>query len=227
MPDQLPIVDVGPLADPHDPEAAGPDARAVAAAIDDACRRYGFFRVVGHGDSLHVENRFPGGDMNAYLTYAAMVGAGLYGIEHGLQLEPEFKGNGYIAKGVPRMPRALYEAIGELERSKAAVEIFGQDVVDHYLNAARVEHYDELKPILDATLRTRAWHEWIAALLAAGVPCGAVRNAGEVLSDPQLEHRGMIATVGETNARSAVPGLNVRRSRASPVADTCITFPCR
>ena len=38
--------------------------------------------------------------MNAYLTYAAMVGAGLYGIEHELELEPEFKGNGYIAKGV-------------------------------------------------------------------------------------------------------------------------------
>ena len=63
--------------------------------------------------------------MNAYLTYAAMIGAGLYGIEHGLELSPEFKGNGYIAKGVPRMPRALYEAIAELERSKAAVEIFG------------------------------------------------------------------------------------------------------
>jgi glutamine synthetase len=97
------------------------------------------FRLVGHGSSLHVEDRFPGGDMNAYLTYAAMVGAGLYGIEHGLDLVPEYKGNGYVAKGVPRMPRALYEAIAELERSKAAVEIFGQDVVDHYLNAARVE----------------------------------------------------------------------------------------
>jgi glutamine synthetase len=97
------------------------------------------FRLVGHSAGLHIENRFPGGDMNAYLTYAAMIGAGLYGIEHGLELGPEFKGNGYIAKGVPRMPRALYEAIGELERSEAAVEIFGQDVVDHYLNAARVE----------------------------------------------------------------------------------------
>jgi glutamine synthetase len=97
------------------------------------------FRLVGHGPGLHVENRFPGGDMNAYLTYAAMVGAGLHGIENELKLEPEFKGNGYVATGVPRMPRALYEAIGELERSKAAVEIFGQDVVDHYLNAARVE----------------------------------------------------------------------------------------
>jgi glutamine synthetase len=104
------------------------------------------FRLVGNGPALHVEDRFPGGDMNAYLTYAAMIGAGLYGIEHGLELAPEFKGNGYVAEGVARMPRALYEAIGELERSAAAVEIFGQDVVDHYLNAARVEQtaYDTI-----------------------------------------------------------------------------------
>ncbi len=75
-----------------------------------------------------------------------MIGAGLYGIEHGLTLPPEFKGNGYLAKDVPRMPRALYEAIAELERSEAAVEILGQDVVDHYLNAARVEQetYDSM-----------------------------------------------------------------------------------
>ncbi len=104
------------------------------------------FRLVGRGPALHVEDRFPGGDMNAYLTYGAMIGAGLYGIEHELPLEPEFKGNGYIATGHPRMPRALYEAIWELERSEAAVEIFGQDVVDHYLNAARDEQqiYDSV-----------------------------------------------------------------------------------
>jgi glutamine synthetase len=104
------------------------------------------FRVVGRGPALHVEDRFPGGDMNAYLTYAAMMGAGIYGIEHELPLDPEFKGNGYLATGVSRMPRALYEAIWELERSVAAVEIFGQDVVDHYLNAARVEQdaYDSV-----------------------------------------------------------------------------------
>jgi glutamine synthetase len=97
------------------------------------------FRLVGARRSLHIENRFPGGDMNAYLTYAAMVGAGLYGIEHGLTLPPELKGNGYLATGVDRMPRALYEAIRELEESTAAREIFGDDVVEHYLNAARVE----------------------------------------------------------------------------------------
>ena len=104
------------------------------------------FRLVGRGSALHVEDRFPGGDMNAYLTYAAMIGAGLYGIEHELALEPEYKGNGYVATGCDRMPRALYEAISELERSEAAVAIFGQDVVDHYLNAARVEQqvYDSV-----------------------------------------------------------------------------------
>jgi glutamine synthetase len=97
------------------------------------------FRIVGSGSSLHIENRFPGGDMNAYLAYAAEIGAGLYGIQHKIEPPAEFHGNGYAATGCDRMPRALYEAVGLLESSKAAVEIFGQDVVDHYLNAARVE----------------------------------------------------------------------------------------
>ncbi len=97
------------------------------------------FRVVGHGPALHVECRFPGGDMNAYLTYAAFIGAGLYGIRNRIEIPPEYKGNGYVATGVDRMPRALHEAIRCLEASEAAVEIFGHDVIDHYLNAARVE----------------------------------------------------------------------------------------
>ncbi len=99
------------------------------------------FRVVGHGQALHIECRFPGGDMNAYLTYAAMVGAGLWGIRNKVEPPDEYKGNGYVATGCDRMPRALYEAIMELERSEAAVEIFGADVVAHYLNAARVEQH--------------------------------------------------------------------------------------
>jgi glutamine synthetase len=97
------------------------------------------FRVIGRGSSLHIENRFPGGDMNAYVAYAAGVGAGLYGIEHKIEPPAECKGNGYVAKGCDRMPRALYEAIDLAAVSKAAVEILGRDVVDHYLNAARVE----------------------------------------------------------------------------------------
>ena len=97
------------------------------------------FRIVGKDSGLHIENRFPGGDMNPYLAYAAAVGAGLYGIEHKIEPPAEYKGNGYEARGCDRMPRAMYEAISLLEESEAAVEIFGRDVVDHYLNAARVE----------------------------------------------------------------------------------------
>src|SRR3989442_5447837 len=85
------------------------------------------FRLVGHGDALHVEDRFPGGDMNAYLTYAAMIGAGLYCIEHDAAVRAEFQGNRHVVTPIPRMARALYEAIRELEGSRAAVEIFGQD----------------------------------------------------------------------------------------------------
>ncbi len=97
------------------------------------------FRIVGDGAGLHIENRFPGGDMNPYLAYAAVVGAGLLGIERGIEPPDEYHGNGYVATGCDRMPRALHEAIRELEASEAAVEIFGADVVAHYLNAARVE----------------------------------------------------------------------------------------
>ena len=97
------------------------------------------FRIVGDGAGLHIENRFPGGDMNPYLAYAAVVGAGLLGIEREIEPPAEYHGNGYVATGCDRMPRALHEAIRELELSEAAVEIFGADVVAHYLNAARVE----------------------------------------------------------------------------------------
>ena len=97
------------------------------------------FRIVGHGPSLHIENRFPGGDMNAYLAYAAQIGAGLYGIENKIEAPAECRGNGYTATGCDRMPRSLAEAIELLAASKVAPKLLGQDVVDHYLNAARVE----------------------------------------------------------------------------------------
>jgi glutamine synthetase len=97
------------------------------------------FRVVGHGPALHVECRFPGGDMNAYLTYAAFIGAGLWGIRNRVEPPAELRGNGYVATGCDRMPKALYEAIAALEASTAAREILGDTVVDHYLNAAHLE----------------------------------------------------------------------------------------
>jgi len=104
------------------------------------------FRIVGDDAGLHIENRFPGGDMNPYLAYAAVIGAGLLGVDRKIEPPDEYVGNGYLATGCDRMPRALYDAIRELEASKAAVDIFGADVVAHYLNAARVEQetYDAI-----------------------------------------------------------------------------------
>lgn len=97
------------------------------------------FRVVGHGQSLRIEDRFPGGDTNPYLAYAAVIAAGLHGIEQEIEPPAEYKGNGYMAKGHPRVPRSLYEAVEALEESEVAARLFGEDVVSHYLNMARVE----------------------------------------------------------------------------------------
>ncbi len=97
------------------------------------------FRVVGHGQALRIENRFPGGDANPYLAYAAMIAAGLHGIEQQIEPPAQYQGNGYTAKGVQRVPRSLYEAIAALEESEVAHHLFGDLVIDHYLNMARVE----------------------------------------------------------------------------------------
>jgi glutamine synthetase len=95
-------------------------------------------RVVGHGPSLRFENRVPGGDVNPYLAVAAMIAAGLHGIDNELPLCEPFGGNAYAADSA-RVPPTLREAARLLEGSKVAREAFGADVVDHYSNAARVE----------------------------------------------------------------------------------------
>src|SRR4051812_11144219 len=96
-------------------------------------------RVVGHGGSLRVENRMPGADVNPYLAISAMVAAGLHGIDDGLELEPEFQGNAYTAHDRPHVPRTLRDARELFAASEVARDAFGQAVVDHYLNAVRVE----------------------------------------------------------------------------------------
>ncbi len=52
-------------------------------------------RLVGHGNSLRPENRTPGGDVNPYLAVAAMIAAGLDGVDRELPLEPAYAGNAY------------------------------------------------------------------------------------------------------------------------------------
>jgi glutamine synthetase len=95
-------------------------------------------RVVGHGDGLRIELRLPGADVNPYLALAAMIAAGLHGFEHGLELEPRVEGSAYTASK-PRVPGTLREAHDLFADSRVAAEAFGDDVVSHYLNNARVE----------------------------------------------------------------------------------------
>jgi glutamine synthetase len=96
------------------------------------------FRVVGHGSATRPETRIPGADANPYLAFAALLAAGLYGIEHELELSPALEGNAYVSDA-ERFPHALREAIARLEASAVARELLGDDVIDHYLNYARTE----------------------------------------------------------------------------------------
>jgi glutamine synthetase len=85
-----------------------------------------------------VENRLPGGDVNPYLAVAALIAAGLHGIENELEPEPIFEGNAYTSDK-QHVPTTLREASALFGGSKIAREAFGDEVVDHYTNAARVE----------------------------------------------------------------------------------------
>ena len=94
--------------------------------------------MVGKGTSLRYENRLPGGDVNPYLAVAAMIAAALHGIEHELEPQPPFAGNAYAAD-FEHVPTTLHEAAQLLDGSALAREALGDAVVDHYVNAARVE----------------------------------------------------------------------------------------
>lgn len=97
------------------------------------------FRIIGHDAGLRVECRIPGADANPYLAFAATIAGGLHGVEHRLELPPEFTGDAYSAKALPRMPHNLTEAVVALEKSTVARTAFGDAMVDHYLHAARLE----------------------------------------------------------------------------------------
>jgi glutamine synthetase len=96
-------------------------------------------RVVGHGPSLRFENRAGGSDLNPYLALSAIIAAGLQGVDAGLELEPPYHGNAYLAPDKPRLPSNLRHARDMFATSEIARRAFGDEVVDHYVHAADVE----------------------------------------------------------------------------------------
>jgi len=97
------------------------------------------FRVVGEGNSFRIENRMPGADANPYLTFAAMIAAGMAGMKEGLDCGNEYKGNAYVDEKLARLPVTLLDAAEMFERSKLARSAFGSEVVDFYSHHARLE----------------------------------------------------------------------------------------
>ncbi len=109
---------------------------AVAWALDN---RTCSLRVVGHGAGLRFENRAGGADLNPYIALAGTIAAGLHGVENQLVLEPPYTGNAYLATDKPRLPTTLREARDLFAASATARAAFGDQMVDHYVNAADVE----------------------------------------------------------------------------------------
>jgi len=121
--------------------AWGPDNRTCA------------LRLVGHGPSLRVECRVPGGDVNPYLALAGLVAAALSGVAEPRPLPPPLTGNAYAADGLPRVPATLDEALTLWESSALAADAFGKDVVSHYATMARVELDAYRRAVTDWELR--------------------------------------------------------------------------
>ncbi|MET8833644.1 glutamine synthetase family protein [Micromonospora sp. NPDC004540] len=96
-------------------------------------------RLVGHGQGMRVENRVPGADVNPYLAIAALVAGAVHGIERELELGEECAGNAYDDGDAERVPGTLRDALTLWESSETAKDAFGDEVVAHYANHAKVE----------------------------------------------------------------------------------------
>jgi glutamine synthetase len=96
-------------------------------------------RVVGHGPSLRAEHRFAGADVNPYLAAAALIAAGLDGVERGLDPGQAFVGDAYARGDLPTAPRSLGEALAAFDASGFVASAFGKDVVEHYAPLARAD----------------------------------------------------------------------------------------
>ena len=123
-------------------------------AVWSADNRTAGFRICGlHSKAIRVECRIPGSDVNPYLACAALLAAGLEGIEQKMELEPEMSGDVYSAQGLREIPHTLREAAAALDGSAMLRRVFGDDVVEHYHHAARWEISETDRVVTDFELQ--------------------------------------------------------------------------
>ena len=123
-------------------------------AVWSADNRTAGFRICGlHSKAIRVECRIPGSDANPYLTCAALLAAGLEGIEQKMELEPEMSGDVYSAQGLREIPHNLRDAAAALNGSAMLRKVFGDDVVEHYHHAAQWEISETDRVVTDFELQ--------------------------------------------------------------------------
>jgi len=123
-------------------------------AVWSADNRTAGFRICGlHTKAIRVECRIPGSDANPYLTCAALLAAGLEGIEQKLELEPEMSGDVYSTQGIREIPHNLRDAAAALNGSAMLRKVFGDDVVEHYHHAAQWEISETDRVVTDFELQ--------------------------------------------------------------------------
>ena len=113
------------------------------------------YRLCGvDSKGIRVECRVGGADLNPYLAFAALLAAGLDGIEKKMELEPAFSGDAYDpAKKLREIPKTLREATALLDGSKLLRAAMGDDVIDHYVHTAKWEQFEFDRRITDLELK--------------------------------------------------------------------------
>ena len=108
------------------------------------------FRLCGEGTKgIRIECRIGGADLNPYLAFAALIAAGLAGIDEKLELSKPFEGDAYQAARLTEVPKTLREAIDALAKSKMLKAALGEEVIEHYLHTARWEQMEYDRRITD------------------------------------------------------------------------------
>ena len=97
------------------------------------------FRVVGEDTAFRLENRMPGADANPYLAFAAMLAAGMAGVQEKLDCGGQYQGNAYVDTNLARLPATLRDAADLFENSSLARSAFSDPVVDFYVRHAHLE----------------------------------------------------------------------------------------
>ncbi|KQX35206.1 glutamine synthetase [Devosia sp. Root436] len=112
------------------------------------------FRLCGeHSKSIRVECRMGGADLNPYLAIAALLAAGIKGIEDKMPLEPAFVGDAYVTEQLREIPKTLRDATDNLKRSVMLADAFGEDVVAHYVHTAEWEQFEYDRRVTDWELK--------------------------------------------------------------------------